>query len=113
MIDMLIEFMQGTGFYNLQINEVIMIIIASVLLYLGIAKKYEPLLLVPISFGILLVNLPLGGLVTPGSESGAGGLFYYLSLGLELGIYPPLIFLGVGAMTDFGPLIANPITLLL
>jgi carboxybiotin decarboxylase len=113
MIDMLIEFMQGTGFYNLQINEVIMIIIASVLLYLGIFKKYEPLLLVPISFGILLVNLPLGGLVTPGSESSAGGLFYYLSLGLELGIYPPLIFLGVGAMTDFGPLIANPITLLL
>lgn len=113
MIDMLIEFMQGTGFYNLQRNEVIMIIIASVLLYLGIFKKYEPLLLVPISFGILLVNLPLGGLLTPGSESGAGGLFYYLSLGLELGIYPPLIFLGVGAMTDFGPLIANPITLLL
>ncbi len=113
MIDMLIEFIQGTGFYNLQINEVIMIVIASILLYLGIAKKYEPLLLVPISFGILLVNLPLGGLLTPGSESGAGGLFYYLSLGLELGIYPPLIFLGVGAMTDFGPLIANPVTLLL
>ncbi len=113
MIDMLIEFIQGTGFYNLQINEVIMIIIASALLYLGIAKKYEPLLLVPISFGILLVNLPMGGLLTPGSESGAGGLFYYLSLGLELGIYPPLIFLGVGAMTDFGPLIANPVTLLL
>jgi carboxybiotin decarboxylase len=113
MIDMLVEFMQGTGFYNLQLNEVIMIIIASILLYLGIAKKYEPLLLVPISFGILLVNLPLGGLVTPGSESVAGGLFHYLSLGLELGIYPPLIFLGVGAMTDFGPLIANPITLLL
>lgn len=113
MVDMLIEFMQGTGFYNLQFTEVIMIVIASVLLYLGIAKKYEPLLLVPISFGILLVNLPLGGLLTPGSESGAGGLFYYLSLGLELGIYPPLIFLGVGAMTDFGPLIANPITLLL
>jgi carboxybiotin decarboxylase len=113
MIDMLVEFMQGTGFYNLQINEVIMIIIASILLYLGIAKKYEPLLLVPISFGILLVNLPLGGLVIPGSGQEAGGLFYYLSLGLELGIYPPLIFLGVGAMTDFGPLIANPITLLL
>jgi len=90
-----------------------MIVIACFLLYLGIAKKYEPLLLVPISFGILLVNLPLGGLMQPEVNGVLGGLFYYLAKGLELGIYPPLIFLGVGAMTDFGPLIANPITLLL
>ena len=113
MLDLLVEFLQGTGFYNIQFPEVIMIIIACFLLYLGIIKKYEPLLLVPISFGILLVNLPLGNLMQPESGQEIGGLLYYLSLGLELGIYPPLIFLGVGAMTDFGPLIANPITLLL
>ncbi len=113
MIELLIEFLEGTGFVNMQLNQVIMVVIALVLLYLGIAKKYEPLLLVPIAFGILLVNLPLGGLMQPESGKEIGGLFYYLSRGLELGIYPPLIFLGVGAMTDFGPLIANPVTLLL
>lgn len=113
MLDLLIEFMQGTGFYNIQLPEILMIIISCFLLYLGIVKKYEPLLLVPISFGILMVNLPLGNLMQPESGQEIGGLLYYLSLGLELGIYPPLIFLGVGAMTDFGPLIANPITLLL
>jgi len=112
-IELLIEFLEGTGFVNMQLNQVIMVVIALVLLYLGIAKKYEPLLLVPIAFGILLVNLPLGGLMQPESGKEIGGLFYYLSRGLELGIYPPLIFLGVGAMTDFGPLIANPVTLLL
>jgi carboxybiotin decarboxylase len=113
MLDLLVEFMQGTGFYNIQLPEILMIIISCFLLYLGIVKKYEPLLLVPISFGILMVNLPLGNLMQPESGQEIGGLLYYLSLGLELGIYPPLIFLGVGAMTDFGPLIANPITLLL
>ena len=113
MLSMLIEFIQGTGFLNMQLNSLIMIIIALVLLYLGIGKKYEPLLLVPIAFGMLLVNIPLGTLMQPEQGSEAGGLLYYLALGLELGIYPPLIFLGVGAMTDFGPLIANPVTLLL
>ena len=113
MLEMLLEFIRGTGYLNLQFNEVIMIVIACILLYLGIVKKYEPLLLIPISFGVLLVNLPLGGLMLPGIGEEPGGLLYYLSLGLELGIYPPLIFLGVGAMTDFGPLIANPITILL
>ncbi len=113
MLDMLSEFIQDTGYYNLQVNDVVMIVVACILLYLGIAKKYEPLLLVPISFGILLVNLPMGGLMIPELSGEPGGLLYYLSLGLELGIYPPLIFLGVGAMTDFGPLIANPVTILL
>lgn len=113
MMDLLVEFFRSTGYFNMQLNQVIMVVVACVLLYLGIAKKYEPLLLVPISFGVLLVNLPLGGLMEPETAGEIGGLLYYLSLGLELGIYPPLIFLGVGAMTDFGPLIANPITLLL
>ncbi len=113
MVALLLEFISFTGFYNIQLTDLIMIVIACFLLYLGIAKKYEPLLLVPISFGILLVNLPLGGLMQPETNGLIGGLFYYLAKGLELGIYPPLIFLGVGAMTDFGPLIANPVTLLL
>ena len=107
------EFIQSTGFYHLTLAELAMIIIACVLLYLGIVKKYEPLLLIPISFGMLLVNLPLNDLLQPEGQGVIGGLLYYLSRGLELGIYPPLIFLGIGAMTDFGPLIANPVTLLL
>lgn len=113
MFELILEFIQSTGFYNLQWTQAVMIIFACAMLYLGIVKKYEPLLLVPISFGILLVNLPLGDLMRPESSSVIGGLLWYLSRGLELGIYPPLIFLGIGAMTDFGPLIANPVTLLL
>ena len=107
------ELISSTGFANLTIQHLLMIVIALVLLYLGIFKKYEPLLLVPISFGMLLVNLPLGNLMAPPADGQAGGLLYYLYQGIELGIYPPLIFLGVGALTDFGPLISNPVTLLL
>lgn len=113
MLDMVVEFIKGTGFYNLSLPDLAMILIALFLLYLGIVKKYEPLLLVPISFGMLLINLPLGDLMAPGDGASPGGLLFYLAQGLELGIYPPLIFLGIGAMTDFGPLIANPKTLLL
>jgi len=119
MLDMLFDFVQNTGFYHLTdpsyLPNVVMIIISCILLYLGIVKRYEPLLLVPIGFGALLINIPLNELMAePVPEEGIlGGLLYYISLGVDLGIYPPLIFLGVGAMTDFGPLIANPITLLL
>jgi sodium ion-translocating decarboxylase beta subunit len=113
MVELIREFMQSTGFSHLTFSELAMIGIACVLLYLGIVRKYEPLLLVPISFGMLLVNLPLGGLLQPEGQGVIGGLFHYLSQGLEKGIYPPLIFLGIGALTDFGPLIANPVTLLL
>lgn len=113
MLERLTEFLLTTGFAHLTIQHIGMILVALVLLYMGIVKKYEPLLLVPISFGMLLVNLPLGGLMAPPQNGELGGLLYYLYQGIELGIYPPLIFLGVGALTDFGPLISNPTTLLL
>src|SRR5699024_5737807 len=113
LLDILKEFLQSTGFAAITIKEVIMIIISFILLYLAIKKEYEPLLLVPIGFGMLLTNLPLGGLMNPPSWEELGGLLYYLYQGVELGIYPPLIFMGVGAMTDFGPLIVNPRSILL
>ncbi len=89
-----------------------MIVIALILLYLAIKKEFEPLLLLPIAFGMLLVNLYPDIMAAPTDEAN-GGLFYYLYQGVKLGIYPPLIFLGIGAMTDFGPLIANPKSFLL
>ena len=97
----------------LDIPHLFMIVISLVLLYLGIVKKYEPLLLVPIAFGMLLVNLPLTGLMEYASGDTPAGLLRYFYYGDSLGIFPPLIFLGIGAMTDFGPLIANPKSLLL
>ena len=90
-----------------------MLIIACVFLYLGIKRGYEPYLMVPIAFGMLLVNLPLAGLMDAPTENGPGGLLYYLYQGTNLGIYPPMIFLCLGASTDFGPLLANPKTILL
>ena len=107
------EFLQSTGFANITIGQAIMLLVSFVLLYLAIVKGFEPLLLVPIAFGMLLANLPLAGLMTPPEDGQVGGLLYYLYQGVKLGIYPPLIFLGVGAMTDFGPLIANPKSILL
>jgi len=111
--DKLIIFLQNTGFANLTLEQFFMMLVSIFLLYLAIHKKYEPLLLVPIAFGMFLVNFPLGGLMDPPGDGQIGGLLYYLYQGINLGIYPPLIFLGVGALTDFGPLIANPKTFLL
>ena len=108
-----VEFLQSTGFANITIGQAIMLLVSFVLLYLAIVKGFEPLLLVPIAFGMLLANLPLAGLMAPPEDGQVGGLLYYLYQGVKLGIYPPLIFLGVGAMTDFGPLIANPKSILL
>ena len=88
-------------------RNLIMILIAFALLYMGIAKKFEPLLLVPIAFGMLLANLPNANIMQD------GGLLNYFYYGVKFDIYPPLIFMGVGAMTDFGPLIARPSSLLL
>jgi oxaloacetate decarboxylase beta subunit len=113
MLDKISLFIQSTGYLNMGLGQFIMIIVASVLLYLAVVKEYEPLLLVPISFGMLLVNLPLGGLMAAGKDGQVGGLLYYLYQGVKLGIYPPIIFMGVGAWTDFGPMIAQPKTALL
>lgn len=98
----------GSGFAALTWQHGLMILIACVLIYLAIGRKFEPLLLLPISFGILLANLPLANLMEGPVGTEPGGLLYYLYQGVKLGIYPSLIFLGIGAMTDFGPLIARP-----
>lgn len=108
----------SSGFLNMDIPHLIMIIVALALIYLAIRRKFEPLLLLPIAFGILLANLPITGLMADpvyvdGKLEAPGGLLYYLYQGVKLGIYPSLIFLGIGAMTDFGPLIARPSSLLL
>jgi oxaloacetate decarboxylase beta subunit len=115
MIEGLVTFWTSSGLANLDLGSFAMIGLACVLFYLAIVKDYEPLLLIPIGFGMLLVNLPETGLITPPNilTKEPGGLLYYLYQGVELGIYPPLIFLGIGAMTDFGALIANPRSLLL
>ena len=107
------QLIETSGIYNLTIQNIIMLIIACVFLYLGIKRGYEPYLMVPIAFGMLLVNLPLAGLMDAPTENGPGGLLYYLYQGTNLGIYPPMIFLCLGASTDFGPLLANPKTILL
>lgn len=103
---------QSSGFVGNDWRDYIMIAIACVLLYLAIRKQFEPLLLLPIAFGMLLVNLYPAIMAAP-SGGQPGGLLYYLYLGVKYGIYPPLIFLGIGAMTDFGPLIADPKNFLL
>lgn len=127
-LELLKGFWASTGFVALTPGHMIMIVVSLILLYLAIKKGFEPLLLLPIAFGMLLANLPLGGLMSEpvveiirdpntgelvSQTKQLGGLLYYLYQGVKLGIYPPLIFLGVGAMTDFGPLIANPRSLLL
>ena len=107
----LLKILYGTtGLSMITVKQIIMIIISLILLYLAIKKQYEPYLLLPISFGMLLANLPA---VTNEGLMEKGGLLYYLYQGVKLGIYPPLIFLAIGSSTDFGPLIANPKSLLL
>jgi len=105
MLDMILT----TGVVHLTIGNLVMWLIAFLFIYLAITKNYEPLLLVPIGFGILVVNLPLTFLM----GEGEGLLWKFYHYGLEWEVIPPLIFLGLGAMTDFGPMIANPKTLIL
>lgn len=112
-INALIDIWKTSGFVGITWGQAIMIGVSFILLYLAIKKGFEPLLLLPIAFGIFLVNLPLSGLMNPPKDGAVGGLIYYLYQGVHLEIFPPLIFLGVGAMTDFGPLIARPSSLLL
>ncbi len=113
-IDSLIKLWNDSGFAALTWQSAVMLFISCILIYLAIGKKFEPLLLLPIAFGMLLANLPLTGLMSePSSSSEVGGLLYYLYQGVKKGIYPSLIFLGIGAMTDFGPLIARPSSLLI
>lgn len=137
-LDALVGLYNDSGLCTLVWQNYVMILVSIVLLYLAIKKQYEPMLLLPIAFGMLLVNLYPGIMEAPTTElmekvaydlahggeqnyaitvlngveyynvPQTGGLFYYLYQGVKLGIYPPLIFLGIGAMTDFGPLIANP-----
>ena len=119
MVEVIIDFLQDTGFAQITWQQAVMLVVSWFLIYLAIKKEYEPLLLLPIAFGMLLANLPLSGLWDPptgefGTDSfRPGGLLYYLYMGVKLGIYPPLIFMGIGVMTDFGPLIANPKSVLM
>ncbi len=106
-LETIVKFLYSTGILNMDYKSGIMVLVALFFLYLAINRGFEPLLLVPIAFGMLLSNLPLSGMFDQG---GLFNLFYQLN---KLGVLPPLIFLGVGAMTDFGPLIANPRSLLL
>lgn len=105
--NVLAELLEASGFAALTWQNVAMILVSFVLFYLAIVKKFEPLLLLPISFGMFLVNLPLAGLMDE------GGIIYLMSYGVKSNLFPCLVFMGVGAMTDFSPLIANPISLLL
>ena len=119
-VEVLGKIFGGSGFAALPTDwrQVVMIAIACLLLYLGIGKGYEPLLMVPIAFGMLLANLPLTGLFNPpvvdaASHTGTVGFMWVLYQGVQFAIYPSIIFMGIGAMTDFGPLLANPVSLLL
>ncbi len=106
--DTLDNLVHQTAFFSLTWGNYLMIAIACFFLYLAIAKEFEPLLLLPIAFGMLLVNIYPDIIAAPGADGSAGGLLYYFYVLDEWAIMPSLIFMGVGAMTDFGPLIANP-----
>jgi oxaloacetate decarboxylase beta subunit len=107
-MDSLYKLWLSTGLANFELGQVIMMLVGCGLLYLAIARNFEPLLLLPMGFGAVLTNIPVAGF------SEVGGLLHYIYYaGIDTGIFPLLIFMGVGAMTDFGALIANPKTLLL
>ncbi len=112
-LQILKELLSQSGFAALTANHVIMLLIAFVLMYLAIRRKFEPLLLLPIAFGIMLANLPLAGLMDEADVWYESGVIRILYSGVKSSLFPCLIFMAVGAMTDFGPLIANPVSLLL
>lgn len=119
-MESLLKLFRDTGFYQLEAGQAVMVVVGMVLVYLAIRRGFEPLLLLPIGFGAILVNVPGAGFMAEpvldaaGHLVSPGGLFYYIYQGgIATGIFPLVIFMGVGAMTDFGPLLANPKTLLL
>ena len=113
MLDIIVNMLDASGFAYLTLNGVIMMVVALVFLYLGIVKRFEPYLLLPIAFGMLLVNLPNTGLMAPPTGDSPAGLFYYFYQGIALVVFPPLIFVSLGVSIDFGPVLANPKTMLL
>ena len=122
MFELLHHLYDNTGISHIDWRMLVMWLVVAALLYLAVYRKFEPLLLIPIAFGALLANLPTEGIIEgmefagqhhPLKEDGTGGLFFYIFQGIHLELFPPIIFLGVGALTDFGPLIANPKTFLL
>jgi carboxybiotin decarboxylase len=119
-VDSVIQLLQDSGAYQLAGGQFVMILIGLLLIYLAISKGFEPLLLLPIGMGAILVNIPGAGFLaepiydSAGHMDSPGGLLYYIyEAGIATGIFPLIIFMGVGAMTDFGPLLANPRTLFL
>ena len=113
-VETFLNLLEQTAFFSLSYGNYLMILVALIFLYLGIAKGFEPLLMVPIAFGMLLVNIYPDIMLSPEkSINGTGGLLWYFFRLDEWTILPSLIFLGVGAQTDFSPLIANPISFLL
>jgi len=113
MIQNFTNFLHLTAFHLVTLKMMVMWGVVLVLFYLAVYKGFEPLLLIPIAFGALIANLPTQGMVNLPAHGQPGGLYYYITKGITWEIFPPLIFLGVGALTDFGPLIANPRTLIL
>ena len=117
-MEQLLDFIRTTGLANLGWRDVVMIFVGIIFIYLAIKKDWEPYELLPIGLGIIAANLPLTGLITPptsdslNQEAGIFGIFFHYGLSFW-NILPPIIFLGLGALTDFGPVIANPKTLLL
>ena len=107
-MDKLLKLWQSTGLYHLELGQLFMIVVCLALIFLAIRKGFEPLLLIPIGFGGLLANIPVANMA-----EGAGILHLFYEVGLPTSVFPLLIFMGVGAMTDFGPMLANPKTLLL
>ncbi|MGB4458284.1 MAG: sodium ion-translocating decarboxylase subunit beta [Defluviitoga tunisiensis] len=109
------SFFSNSGFASINWSQIVMIAIGLGIIYIAIVKHAEPLLLIPLGFGMILANIPpeLTGILLPPQNGQPGGLLWYIKQGMELGIYPPLIFLGIGALTDFSYLIADPRLILL
>jgi len=114
-LEAVLQYLNSTGFHHLTLGNLLMFAVAGAILYIAIVKEAEPLLLVPIAFGIILANIPpdVTGILNPPADGRPGGLLWYIQRGLYMGVYPPLIFLGIGALTDFSFMLSSPITIFL